>query len=84
MRDVSRDRKNKSEVVMRPDETGLSRSEVSGLIDEWIFSARDREIMQLRWLDGMKYDDISDKTGMSVRQIKTIVYKCEDRLPKHI
>ena len=69
---------------MKPDETGMSRSDVSRLIDEWIFSARDRNIMRMRWLDGLRYDDIADETGLSVRQIKNIVYRCEDRLSRHI
>lgn len=69
---------------MKPDETGMSRSDISRLIDEWIFSARDRNIMRMRWLDGLRYDDIADETGLSVRQIKNIVYRCEDRLSRHI
>jgi DNA-directed RNA polymerase specialized sigma24 family protein len=69
---------------MKPENTGLSRSDISALIDEWIFSARDRNIMRMRWLDGLRYDDISEETDLSVRQVKTIVYKCEERLFKHI
>ena len=81
MSDLQRNRKDQE---MKPEDTGLSRSDVSNLIDEWIFSARDRNIMRMRWLDGLKYDDIADEMDLSVRRVKTIVYKCEERLFKHI
>ena len=69
---------------VKAEDTGLSRSEIMDVIDEWIFSARDRSIMYMRWLDGMKYEDIADEMELSVCQIKKIVYRCEDRLSKHI
>jgi DNA-directed RNA polymerase specialized sigma24 family protein len=80
---VSRDRASKGE-EMKAEETGLPRSEISALIDEWIFSARDRNIMRLRWLDGLRYDDIADEMELSTRHVKNIVYKCENILFKHI
>lgn len=66
------------------EQKDLSRSQVSALIDEWIFSRRDREILKMRLLDGMTYADISDECGLSIRQVKNIVYKSEDRLFRHI
>lgn len=69
---------------MKPENSGLPRSDVRSIIDDWIFSKRDREIMYSRWLDHLKYEEIADMMGMSVRQIKNIVYKCEDILSKHI
>jgi len=69
---------------MRAEECGLSRTQLSILIDDWIFSERDRAILKRRLLDGLCYDAIADQFGMSVRQVKRIVYKSEDRLFKHI
>ena len=69
---------------MTAEQTGLSRSELSDIIDEWIFSERDRAIMKRRWLDGVCFEPLADEFDMSVRQIKRIVYKSEDRLSKHI
>jgi len=69
---------------MRAEECGLSRTQLSILIDDWIFSERDRAILKRRLLDGLCYDSIADQFGMSVRQVKRIVYKSEDRLFKHI
>lgn len=62
----------------------LSRSEVEHLIDEWIFSERDRKILKRRLLDGVIYEKLAeefqDEYGLSVRQIKNIVRKGQYRL----
>lgn len=62
----------------------LSRSEVEHLIDEWIFSERDRKILKRRLLDGIIYEKLAeefyDEYGLSVRQIKNIVRKGQYRL----
>ena len=62
----------------------LSRSQVDKLIDEWIFSERDRKILKRRLLDGITYERLADEFDLSVRQIKNIVYKSEKRLFNHI
>lgn len=61
-----------------------SRSEVSNAIDEWIFKERDRKILKRRLLDQVTYDKLAEEFDMSVRQIKNIVYKSEDKLFKHL
>lgn len=62
----------------------LSVSEVSHLIDEWIFSERDRAILKRRLLDGICYEPLAEEFGLSVRQVKNIVYKSENKLFRHI
>ena len=62
----------------------LSRSQVSLLIDEWIFSERDRKILKRRLLDGICYEPLAEEFCLSVRQIKNIVYKTENQLFKHM
>lgn len=62
----------------------LSVSEVSHLIDEWIFNERDRAILKRRLLDGICYEPLAEEFGLSVRQVKNIVYKSENKLFKHI
>lgn len=65
----------------------LSRSEIESLIDEWIVgrnAQRDRQILKRRLIDGIIYDDLSDEFGLSVRQIKNIVYRCEEKIFKHV
>jgi hypothetical protein len=61
-----------------------SRSEICLVIDEWIFSERDRMILKRRLLDGICYEPLADEVGLSVRQVKNIVYKGLDRILKHI
>lgn len=58
----------------------LSRSEIEYLIDEWIFNERDRAVLKRRLLDGIKYEALAEEFDLSVRQVKNIVYKSENRL----
>ncbi len=60
------------------------RSEWEHLIDEWIFSERDRQILKRRLLDGCLFKEIADEFNITERRAKAIVYKCQDRLFKHI
>ena len=62
----------------------LSRSQYSVLIDEWIFSERDRNILKRRLLDGVCFDKLAEEFDLSVRQVKNIVYKQQQRLFLHI
>ena len=61
----------------------LPRSEWERLIDEWIFSERDRTILKRYLLDGICFEPLSEEAGLSVRQTKNIVYKTEEILFKH-
>lgn len=65
-------------------EWDLSRSEIEHLIDEWILSERDRAILKRRLLDGICYEPLAEEFDMSVRQIKTIVYRGQEKLAKKI
>jgi hypothetical protein len=60
------------------------RSFWESLIDEWVFSERDRAIMKRRLLDGICFEPLAEEFDMSVRHIKTLVYKWEEQLSKHI
>ena len=62
----------------------LSRSQFEHLIDEWIFSERDRKILKRRLLDGICYEPLAEEFDLSVRQVKNIIYKQQDKLFKHI
>ena len=61
----------------------LPRSQWEHLIDEWIFSERDRYILKRYLLDGICYEPLSEEVELSVRQNKNIVYKTENILYKH-
>ena len=73
-----------SRAARSAESVDLSRSQIEHLVDEWIFSERDRAIIKRRLLDGLTYERLAEEFDLSVRQIKNIVYKCEDRLFSHI
>lgn len=62
----------------------LPRSEWEHLIDEWIFSERDRRILKRRLLDGICFEPLAEEFDISDRQIKKIVYALQNELFKHI
>ena len=62
----------------------LSNSEISFLIDEWIHSERDRAILKRRLCDGICYEPLAEEFDLSVKQIKRIVYKSQEKLFKKI
>ena len=62
----------------------LSRTDLENLIDEWIFSERDRKILKRRLLDGICFEPLAEEFDLSVRHTKTIVYKGEEKIFKHI
>ena len=66
----------------------LSRTEIENLIDEWIVGSRnaqrDRMIIKSRLIDGLTYEKLAEKYELSVQSIKSIVYKCQDKLFRHI
>ena len=61
-----------------------TNSVISSLIDEHIHSERNRKILKRRLIDGIYFESLAEEFGLSVRQVKNIVYKSEDILFKHI
>jgi hypothetical protein len=61
-----------------------TNSQISHIIDEYIHSERDRAILKRRLIDGICYEPLAEEFDMSVPQIKRIIYKCEDKVFKHI
>lgn len=67
--------------------SGLTRSQVNDLINDRVFSARDRKILRAKLLDGLTYEKIAEdlRPQMSPRQVKRIVARCvEDNLKTHM
>lgn len=70
---------------MIPD--NLSKSDIDVLINNWIIgknAERDRAILRRRLFDGIIFEDLAEEFGLSVRQTKNIVYKCERKIFSHI
>lgn len=66
--------------------SGLTRSQVNDLINDRVFSARDRKILRAKLLDGLTYEKIAEdlRPQMSPRQVKRIVARCIEELKSHI
>jgi DNA-directed RNA polymerase specialized sigma24 family protein len=65
----------------------LSRADIEAAIDNWIIgrnAERNRMILKRRLLDGITFDRLAEEFDLSVRQVKNIVYQCEDKLYKHL
>lgn len=62
----------------------VSRSDLSQIIDEWIFNERNRKILKRRLLDGLTYERLAEEFDLSVQQTKNIVYKCQNTLSGHL
>ena len=62
----------------------LSRAEWENLIDQWIFSERDRAILKRRLLDGITYERLAEEFNMSTQNVCNIIYKCQDKVFKHL
>ena len=60
-----------------------TNSQIRALIDEWVHSERDREILKRRLIDGITFERLAEEFDMSPRQIKNIVYNQEQQLYKH-
>lgn len=56
----------------------LSTSQKERLINEWVHSRRDRELMKLKFLDGLSYEEVASIVHLSLTQTKAIAYKSID------
>ena len=61
-----------------------SNSQISSLIDDYIHSERDRNILKRRLIDGILYEQLAEEFDLSVQRVKAIVYKSQERIFKHL
>lgn len=61
-----------------------TNSQISKLIDEYIHNERDRAILKRRLIDGLTYERLAEEFELSVRRVKTIVYKGQERVFAHL
>ena len=61
-----------------------TNSQIRGLIAEYIHSERDRRILERRLIDGITFERLAEEFDMSVRQTKSIVYKAQEHLFRHL
>lgn len=56
----------------------VSNSELEALINEWIHSERDRQLLKRRLIDGIIFEDLAYEFDLSVRHTKNLVYKNQE------
>jgi len=62
----------------------VTNSQIAHVIDEYIHSERDRDLMKARLIDGICFEPLADRFNLSVTQTKRIVYKLEKRIFKYL
>lgn len=65
----------------------LGRSQIEALIDEWIVgnhAQRDRQLLKMRLIDGLTYEQLADVGELSVTQVKRIIQKRTEQLYRHL
>ena len=61
-----------------------TNTELSHFIDEHIHSERDRKILKRGMIDGICFEPLAEEFDLSVRQIKNIVYRSQEKLFKTV
>ena len=61
-----------------------TNSEMEKAIDEVIHKERDRAILKRRLCDGICYEPLAEEFDLSVCQVKTIVYRSQDKLFRYV
>jgi DNA-directed RNA polymerase specialized sigma24 family protein len=73
--------------LARMENYDLSRSEWENLIDEWVVgrnAERNRRILKRRLLDGITYEILAEEFDMSTQNVCSIIYKCQEKVFKHL
>lgn len=68
----------------REEMKAYTNSQISALIDEHIHHERNREILKRRLIDGICFEPLADEFGLSVQQVKTIVYRSKNAILKYL
>jgi DNA-directed RNA polymerase specialized sigma24 family protein len=69
-------------VALRLD--GLDAGTLCAAIDKWVLHERNRRILKRRLVDGICYEPLAEEFGLSVRQVKNIVYKNREIIYRHL
>ena len=56
----------------------------SKLVDSYVHSQRDRQILKDRYIDGLLFKELEDKYKLSERRLKDICYREFEKLIKYM
>ena len=62
----------------------ISTSKINSAIDEWVQHERNRKILKRRLIDGILFEPLAEEFQLSVRQVKNIVYKEQEKVFRHL
>lgn len=65
---------------MKKDLPEYSNAEIEKLIADRIHSERDRAILRRRLIDGICQEPLAEEFGISVSQVRRIIYKGQNKL----
>jgi hypothetical protein len=61
----------------------VPNSELRAMIDEWIHSSRERDMLKDHLIDGMTYEKMAEKYDISVRWMKHLMCRNMHKLISH-
>lgn len=61
-----------------------SNSQIRAAIDEYIHVQHHREMLKRRLIDGLTFEQLSEEFHYSVRHTKTIIYKGQEKVFRHL
>ena len=61
-----------------------TNSEVTHIINEYVHSKRDREILLLCFVDGITHESIAEKTDLTPRRVSKIISDYSILIEKHL
>ena len=70
--------------MINPNNFDLTFSEWEKLIDEHIFSERDRKMIKRKILDGITFEALAEEFDLSVQRTKAVVYDAAARLLRYV
>ena len=70
--------------MFNPYKYDLTKSEWEKLIDEHIFSERDRKIVKRKILDDITFERVAEEFDLSTQRTKAIVYEAAAILLRYI
>ena len=77
---MPRDRPSEGQKMIKE----YTNSQIAAVIDEYIHNKKHRELLKMRYIDGLTFEELAEEFDLSVRQTKNIVYTNEKVIFSHI